>query len=68
MAHNKIPERVKILNAMARLSLRNMVRKEANPHMIGSILHLFNLVELGLRGLPPINLDELLAQVDAVVV
>jgi hypothetical protein len=36
--------------------------------MIGSILHLFNLVELGLRGLPPINLDELFAQVDAVVV
>lgn len=68
LAHNKVSERVKILNAVARLSLRNMVSKEANPHVIGSILYLFNLVELRMRGLSPIDLDELFAQVDTVMV
>ena len=68
LAHNKVSERVKILNAVARLSLRNLVSKEANPHVIGSILYLFNLVELRMRGLSPIDLDELFAQVDTVMV
>lgn len=68
LAHNKVSERVKILNAVARLSLRNMVSKEANPHVIRSILYLFNLVELRMRGLSPIDLDELFAQVDTVMV
>jgi len=53
---------------VARLSLRNMVSKEANSHVIGSILYLFNLVELRMRGLSPIDLDELFAQVDTVMV
>ena len=44
---------------MVCLSLRNMVSKEGNPHVIGSILYLFNLVELRLRGLAPTDLDEL---------
>ena len=68
LAHNKVSERVKILNAVARLSLRNMVSKEANPHVIGSILYLFNLVELRMRCLSPIDLDELFAQVDTVMI